>query len=121
MFYIIIYIVMCRWKDVACSVNLYVAITYFFMIFVIKCYDCKIETELVVGWLKVELMRVFKVLYGRCCVRREPRLLLTAIMWIVRLCVAYSAKLNYGVFECVTCEPLPFMSLSLIMCVRVEF
>ena len=74
MLYIIIYVVMCRWKDVACSVSLYVAITYFIMTFMIKCYDCEIETELVVGWVQVELMRVFKVLCGRCCVRREPRL-----------------------------------------------
>jgi len=44
------------------------------MTFVIKCYDCEIEAELVVGWLEIELMRVFEVLCGRCCVRREPEL-----------------------------------------------
>ena len=44
------------------------------MILVIKCYDCEIEIELVVGWLEVELMRVFEVLYGGCCVSREPGL-----------------------------------------------
>jgi len=84
-------------------------------------YDCKIETELVVGWLEVELMRVFEVHCGRCCVRKEPRLLLTIIVWILRSYVAYPAKLNYEVFECVTYEPLPFISLSSIMCVRVKF
>ena len=31
-----------------------------------------------------------------------------------------SIKLNYEVFECVTCEPLHCMSLSFIMCVRVS-
>jgi len=44
-----------------------------------------------------------------------------AIVWIARACVAYSAKLNYEVFECVTFEPFPFMSLTLVMCVRVRF
>jgi len=44
------------------------------MILVIKCYACKIETELIVGWLEVELMRVFEVLYDWCCEMREPRL-----------------------------------------------
>ena len=120
MFYISIYVVMFRWKNAACSVSLYVAITYFIMIFAIKCYHCDIETELVVRWLEVELMRVFEVLCCRCCVRTEPRLWLTAIVWIAMSCVAYSVKLNYEVFECVTCEPFPFMSLSFIMCVRVK-
>ena len=74
MFDIIIYVVMCRWKDDACSVSIYVTITYFTMIFVTKCYDCEIEAELVVGWLEVELMRVFNVRCGQCCLRREPGL-----------------------------------------------
>jgi len=34
----------------------------------------ELKTEMVVGWLKVGLMRVFEVLCGRCCVRRESRL-----------------------------------------------
>ena len=91
------------------------------MIFVIKCYDCEIETELIVRWLEVELIRVFEVPCGRSCVRREPELFLTAIVWIVRPCVAHSAKLNYEMFECVTCKSLPFMSSSLIMRVRAKF
>jgi len=35
--------------------------------------------------------------------------------------MAYSAKLNYEAFECVTCEPSPSLSLSLVMCVRFKF
>jgi len=87
--------------DATCSVSLYVNVTNFIMTFVMKCYNCKIETELVVGWLQVELMRAFEVLCGQCCARTEPGLWLTAIVWIVRPCVAYwadSTKLNYGVF-----------------------
>jgi len=37
------------------------------------------------------------------------------------MCMAYSAKLNYKVFECITCEPLTFMLLTFVMCVRVKF
>jgi len=49
------------------------------------------------GWTN----ECFEVLYGRCCVRREPGLWLTAIVWIARLYTAYwtiSTKLNYEVF-----------------------
>jgi len=75
--------------------KLYVAITYFFMTFMMTCYGYEIETQLVVRWLKVELMRVFKVLSGQCYVRSEPWLWLIIIVWIARPCVACSAKLNY--------------------------
>ena len=30
--------------------------------------------------------------------------------------LAYSAKLNCKVLECVTCEPFPFLSLGFIIC-----
>ena len=65
---------MCHWMDVACSVSLYVAITYCIMNFVIKCYDCEIGIRLEAGWLEVEQMRAFEALYSRCCVIREPGL-----------------------------------------------
>ena len=32
-------------------------ITHFFMAFMIICYDIESKTEMVVGWLEVELMR----------------------------------------------------------------
>ena len=57
--------------DAACSASLHVDVTNFIMTFVIKCYNWEIETELVVRWLEVELMRAFEVLCGKCCVRRE--------------------------------------------------
>ena len=65
---------MCRWKNADSLVSSYVAITYFIMIFVMNSYNCELETELVVGWLEVELMSAFEVLCGRCCVRRKPGL-----------------------------------------------
>jgi len=37
------------------------------------------------------------------------------------VCDLLNAKFNYEVFECVACEPLPFISLSLIMRARVKF
>ena len=40
--------------------------------------------------------------------RRVPGLCLIAIVWITRPCVAYSTKLNYEVFGCVTYKTLPF-------------
>jgi len=85
------YAAMCHWKNVDCSVSLYVAITYFIMIFVMNCYNCKLETEFVVGWLEVELMSGFEVLCGRCCVRRESGLLLLQLyglrsyVWLMQL------------------------------------
>jgi len=65
---------MCRWMDAVCSVSLYVAITHFFITFMMTCCGYEIEIELIVGWLEVELMRVFEVLCGRCCIRKEPGL-----------------------------------------------
>ena len=53
------------------QVSLYVVITHFFMTFMITCYGYEIEIELVVGWLEVELVRAFEVLYCQCRVRRE--------------------------------------------------
>jgi len=32
-----------------------------------------------------------------CCVRREPGLSFTAVVWIARPCVAYSTMLDYKV------------------------
>ena len=53
---------MCRWMGAACSVNLYATITHFFMTVTMICYGNEIETELVVGWLEVKLIRAFEVL-----------------------------------------------------------
>ena len=60
--------------DAACLVSLYVDLTNFIMNFMMECYDCEIENELVVRWLEVELMRAFEFRCGRCYVRREPGL-----------------------------------------------
>ena len=40
--------------------KLHVAIAPFFVVFIMACYAYEIETELVVRWLQVELMRVLK-------------------------------------------------------------
>ena len=40
---------------------------------------------------------------------------LIAIVWIVRPCVAHVAKLNYEVFECVTCKPPPFDAIKFLV------
>jgi len=55
-----IYVVMCRWMDVVCSVSLYVSITHSFMTFMMPHYGHRIEIELIVGWLEDELMRVLR-------------------------------------------------------------
>ena len=34
--------------------------------------------------------------------------MITAIMWIARPCMAHVAKLNYEVFKCVHVHPYPF-------------
>ena len=60
--------------DAVCSVSLYAAITHSFMTFMMSCYGYETKAELVVGWLEDELMRVFEVPCGRCCVRRESKL-----------------------------------------------
>ena len=80
---------MCRWKDAYFLVSLNVAIPHWFMNFMMTCYGYEIETKLLVGWLEVQLMSAFEVLCGQCCVRREPGLCLTAILWIARQCVAH--------------------------------
>jgi len=72
--YIFIYALMCSWMDATRSVSLYVDVTNFLMNFEIQCYCCEIETEVVVRWLEVELMRAFEALCGRCCKKRGPRL-----------------------------------------------
>jgi len=56
----LLYAEMCRWMDAACSVSLYVAISYFITTFVIKCYDYEITTELEVRWIEVKLMRFLR-------------------------------------------------------------
>jgi len=68
-------------------------ITHFFMAFTIICYGCKIkswvDSRMAWGWINES----FEVLYGRCCMRREPGLCLPAIVWIARPCVAYFTEL----------------------------
>jgi len=104
--YMFIYAVMCRWKNADCSVSSYVAIAYFIMIFVMNCYNCKLETVLVVGWLEIELISAFEVLCGRC-VRREPGLWLLQSygfwghVWLMLL--SWIMKC----YECAMCETFP--------------
>jgi len=66
-----IYAIMCHWMGAISWVSLYVAITHFSLTCMMICYGYEIETELVVGWFEVELMRVFEILCGRCYMRRE--------------------------------------------------
>ena len=107
--YMFINVVMRHWRDARSLGKLYIAIMPFFMTCMMICYAYKIEKRVVSqmawGWINES----FEILCGRCCVRREPRLWLTAIVWITRPCVAHSIKLNYEVSECVTCAPLPFL------------
>ena len=45
---------------------------------------------------------------------------LTAIVWIARPCVAYSTELIMKCLNVLRANPLPFMSLSFILRVRVS-
>ena len=77
----------------------------------------RVSSWMASGWTN----GAFKVLCACCYVRMEPGLWLIVIAWILRPCVAYranSTKLNYEMFECVTCNL--FMSLSFIMCLMVK-
>jgi len=68
------------------------------------------------GWINEN----FEVLCGLCYVRREPRLWLSAIMWITRPCVAYSTEFIMKCLNVLSANPLPFMPLSFILRVRVS-
>ena len=59
--------------------------------------------------------------YGWLLCEEGVWVVITAIMWIARPCVAHVAKLNYEVFECVHVHPTVSMSLSLTSCIRVTF
>jgi len=74
----------------------------------IRLLDCEIETEMVVGWVEVELWAV-RGPCGTVLVRREPRL------WNFRnrvdceaMCGSLSCWIDYEVYVWETCKPLPF-------------
>ena len=52
--------------------------------------------------------------------KREPGLCLTAIMWIARLCAAYSAESTIKYLNVLRTNPQPFMSLSFILRAKVS-
>jgi len=71
-------------------------------------------TELIVGWLKVELLRNLRSLWSVLC-EEGAWVVITAIVWIARPCVAYwvnFAELCFEVRKCTSCEP-PF-SLNML-------
>jgi len=81
----------------------------------------ELKTELEVGWLEDELMRIFEVLCCQCCVRREFGLCLTAIVWIVRLCVAYSIELIMKCLNVLRANSLPFYVIKFRLASESEF
>ena len=55
---------------------------------------------------------------GRLLCDEGDRVVITAIVWIARPCVAHFAKLNYEVFECVHVHPYPFYVIKFDFCIR---
>ena len=84
------------------------------------CYDYENETELVVGWLEDELMRILRFLWS-CCVRREPGLCLAAIVWIARRCGAYSAELIMKCLNVLHANSFPFHVIKHHLASKVAF
>ena len=105
--------------DGCCSLCKFIR-RHFILPFMIICYGYGIEnrvgSRLAWGWTN----QSFKVPCGRCCVRTEPGLHLTAIVWIARPCVAYSTELIMKCLNLLLVNPLPFMSLSFILWARVS-
>jgi len=75
--------------------------------FMIICYDYRIE-----NWDGSWMVWGRTISGSRPCGRLQCEegvwVVITAIVWIARPCVAYVAKLNYEVFECVHVHSYPF-------------
>jgi len=73
----------------------------------------ELETEVVVGWFELELRVVRGPVVG--CYVRRVWVVITAILWIARPCVAHYIEIIMKCFNVLYVNPSPFILLRGIM------